>query len=600
VISKPFTSRHFQIHQPESARLPRSVVGAIALLCITPFLLNTLGLDFGTETDTSHLSALSNQATSTLSPKLADALYHTLTGSFTHTLLEWSAFCTAIFTVVLAFVHFHIKRNVITPIIGVTLFCAGVMDAFHTLAADRLIEAVTDNRDFIPFTWVICRLGNALLTLIGVSLFLVSHPKRWQQRWLKGTGVVVGISAGFGAIAYTIIHFCAISRYLPQTTFPESLITRPWDVIPLVLFIIAGIFVYPNFYQKYPSLFSHALVVSTIPNAATQLHMAFGSTALFDNHFNIAHFLKIIAYVVPLIGLILDYTSTHQAVERTNVQLSQEIEDRKQTQQILQASEAEAREKSQQLEYALQELRITQAHLVQNEKMSSLGQLVAGIAHEINNPINFIRGNVHYADQYVQELLEVLRLYQSQYPTPTQPIQEKIEAIDLDFLQGDLPNLLSSMKVGSTRIQEIVQSLRIFSRLDEAEVKEVDLHEGIDSTLMILENRLRARGDRPEIKIIREYGQLPEIECYAGELNQVFLNILNNAIDALEGHNQASPQITIQTTLSATKRIQIRISDNGPGITPEVKKHLFDPFFTTKPVGKGTGMGLAISHQVVT
>jgi two-component system NtrC family sensor kinase len=264
--------------------------------------------------------------------------------------------------------------------------------------------------------------------------------------------------------------------------------------------------------------------------------------------------------------------------------------------------------KSKQLEQTLAELQQTQAQLVQTEKMSSLGLLVAGIAHEINNPVNFIGGNLHHANQYTNDLLGLVARYQKHYPQVCPEILEYLEMIEFDFLIDDLPKLLSSMKTGAERIIEIVQNLRNFSRLDESEMKPVNIHEGIDSTLLILQSRLKARPNSPQIKVVKNYGNLPLVECYAGQLNQVFMNILANAIDALENYNQErsyqdavdNPSIIkIVTQISHSDKILVIIGDNGPGITEEVKKQLFDPFFTTKPVGKGTGLGLSISYQIV-
>lgn len=282
------------------------------------------------------------------------------------------------------------------------------------------------------------------------------------------------------------------------------------------------------------------------------------------------------------------------------------------------------------LELALKDLRQTETWLIQTEKMSGLGQMVAGVAHEINNPVNFITGNLSHATNYIQDLLDLINYYKQHYPNPNPEIQGFIEEIDLEFLIEDLPKILSSMKMGADRIQEIVLSLRDFSRLDDAKMRPVNIHEGIDSTLLILQNRLKPKGKYPGVTVIKEYGNLPPVECYAGQINQVFMNILSNAIDALENctvegteqrlsqeshedgerHNllntsssthpaSTSPTIWISTELLEDNQAVIRIRDNGLGMPISVVRRLFDPFFTTKPVGKGTGLGLSISHQII-
>lgn len=748
-------------------KLPKFLIWLVWLICLLPFTLNILGVDFASPTPPD--LSLIQQAKEPI--QATEIMYRTLSGSFLHTILEWSAFCAAIFTVILSFAHFKIKADVTTPILGVTLFCAGMMDAFHTLAADRLIEAVADNRNLIPFTWALCRLANAVLTLIGVNIFLLDKSKKVAGSF----GFVALISFGFGLLSYTIVSICATSERLPHTLFPNSLITRPWDVLPLIIFIISGIFLYPRFYKKYPSLFSHGLIISVIPNIATQTHMAFGSSALFDNHFNIAHFLKIIAYLVPLAGLILDYIYTHRQLEKTNREFRQEILERQQAeakikefsrredllrsrlssqithsldlyniletcvkeiyqllqldycsfswyrrhsdnpswdivyeevksskcsnfhklnynqgvelfleklispnnqiiddtsiidepilnqifsyrnwnsvlnqnllsnsgnigiilcassnqrswtqeeielikqvkeQLIIALNQAEiynkARNNAEQAEKALKELQQIQTQLIQSEKMSALGNLVAGVAHEINNPVGFINGNLYHAQEYIQDLITHLKLYHQNYPEPVLEIQENAETIDLDFLLEDLPQMINSMQLGTERIKNISTSLRTFSRADTDKKTSFDIHAGIDSTILILKHRLKANEKHPEIQIIKNYANLPKVDCFPGQLNQVFMNLLANAIDALEDYNngrsfndiEANPnQIKISTEeLAAENQIAIRIKDNGPGIPENIKQQIFDHLFTTKCVGKGTGLGLSIAKQIV-
>ena len=338
-----------------------------------------------------------------------------------------------------------------------------------------------------------------------------------------------------------------------------------------------------------------------------------------------------------------------EELDRQNSQLQAEISDRQRAdealQKLTQELEIRVEARTSELSKALKDLQQAQTQLVQTEKMSSLGQLVAGVAHEINNPVNFIAGNLGHAIDYANTLLQLISLYHHVYPLPPQEIITALEDGEIDFLIEDFPKMLSSMKVGTDRIQKIVLSLRNFSRMDESDYKPVDIHTGIDSTLMILQSRLKANYERPEIKVVKEYGDIPLVECYAGQLNQVFMNILANAIDALEDSfhylsdvsgetpfqpektlelsvhkgvssskksnsfsskivsNSLTPamlQIKIRTELRSQNQLRISIMDNGLGMPEEIRQKIFNPFFTTKSVGKGTGMGLSISYQIIT
>jgi len=280
--------------------------------------------------------------------------------------------------------------------------------------------------------------------------------------------------------------------------------------------------------------------------------------------------------------------------------LMMDISDRKQ-------AEAVVRKKSQELQQAFHDLQQAQLQLVQSEKMSALGNLVAGVAHEINNPVGFIAGNIPPALDYLKDIFGLLDLYQQEYPQPSAVIASEIEAIDLEYVRQDLPKVIGSMKLGINRIHDISTSLRTFSRADQDYKVACNLHQGIDSTILILKHRLKANESRPAIEIITEYGNLPKVECFPGQLNQVFMNLLANAIDALEESNQgrsfrdiqANPnRITIRTTLEHNY-VKICIADNGIGMTEAVKQRIFDHLFTTKNVGKGTGLGLAIARQIV-
>ncbi|MEG3940114.1 AAA family ATPase [Microcoleus sp. S36b_A3] len=315
--------------------------------------------------------------------------------------------------------------------------------------------------------------------------------------------------------------------------------------------------------------------------------------------------LEIVKILSTQIVISLENALLYKNLEEYSRTLEEKVKER-----TFELSEKNDKSKDQaiKLQKALDDLKQAQAQLIQTEKMSSLGQLVAGVAHEINNPVNFIYGNLSHASEYSEQLLHLIALYQDSNPSPQPEIQNYIEEIELEYLLEDLPKLFSSMQLGATRIREIVLSLRSFSRLDEADIKSVDIHEGIESTLLILRNRLNKKADNSAIQVTKNYGELPLVECYPGQLNQVFMNVIANAIDALEQRDRHRSQtqmkensstIIIVTEVIDCDWIRIRIADNGTGVTEEVRTKLFDPFFTTKPVGSGTGLGLSISYQIV-
>jgi two-component system NtrC family sensor kinase len=293
------------------------------------------------------------------------------------------------------------------------------------------------------------------------------------------------------------------------------------------------------------------------------------------------------------------------AGEKINFVWVTDITERKQAEEALRLSEEQERKKALELQLALDELKHTQAQLIQAEKMSSLGRMVARVFNEMNNPIGFILGNLTPARDYFQDLHSLVELYQQNYPNSTPEIKAKLEEIEFDFLVQDWSKMINSMQLGAQRINQILNSLNSFSRLDEAELKIVDIHDCIDNTLFLMSNQLRAEGKRPEIKVIKNYAQLPEITCYASQMNQVFMNLLDNAIEALE--NKTEPRlITISTSMLMkdspipnSQFVVIRIADNGSGISKELQPKIFEPFFTTKPIGNGTGLGLAMAQQIV-
>jgi len=638
-------------------QMPKQLSWVIIAVCVLPFLLNLLGVDFGTPGKPLDLASTHDM----VEHERTDAVFHKLSGAFTHTILEWSAFCTAIFTVLLAFVHFRIRGDVTTPIIGVALFCAGCMDAFHTLAADRLIEAVADNLNLIPFTWAICRLFNAVIMIAGVGIFLF----RRSEKQNAGFRFVLVTSLLFGAIAYMIIHVCATSDNLPKTMYKADpilgVITRPYDIVPLVLFIFAGVFVYPRFYRRAPNIFSHALIISAIPEIATQLYMAFGSDTLFDNHFNIAHFLKIVAYLVPLAGLTLDYVQTHQEQKLAMAQLKGEIAERERAERDLQlrntilstqqettldgilvvddkrkwiscnqrflemwgipSDVVTAGDSKSALNSVLRMLvdsdgfreRVEYLYEHRDKKSHEELKLVDGRTFErysapMSGPGDTYYGRVWYYRD-ITERKQIDRMKNEFISTVSHELRTPLTSISGSLgliaggVAGELPGQAKAMvDIAHRNSERLVRLINDILDIEKIESGKMVFNLNPQELMPLVEHAIEtnsAYGEQFGIRFVLEKtAPGVKVNVDSDRLMQVFANLLSNAAKFSAPNDEVFISVSIHEN-----KIRIAVTDHGPGIPEEFQTRIFQKFAQadssdTRQKG-GTGLGLSICKAII-
>jgi len=622
-------------------KLPSFVLRTVVVISVAPFILNLLGYDFGNQK-----IPFDSSVTLGMQPnEVIDGMFHTLSGAFTHTILEWSAFSAAIFTVLLAFIYYSIKKDVTTPILGVALFCSGCMDAFHTLAADRLIEAVADNRNLIPFTWAICRVFNSLIMIVGVT-FLMSNKTLKKEAGLR---FVLGVSALFGIIAYSIIQYCATSAVLPQTMFPDSLITRPWDVVPLAFYLFAGLYLYPRYYKQNPGIFSHAMLVSIIPQVATEAHMAFGSMALFDNHFNVAHFLKIIAYLTPLVGLCYAYLRAFMEEEQAIVNLKQAqvsiLKSEKKVRRILETAidpiisidekgiillcnpAAENEFGYSTVEMMGKNIKMLMPSPYKEEHDTYLSNYMKTGKAQIIGMIRELQGERKDGSVFPMELSvsEVLDDEQRSFTGVVRNITEHKEMIDelqqfayitshdlkaplraisnlSQWIAEDLGDDLDEETAGNLvllrsrvqRMENLIQGVLQYSRAGSGEptivfCKLKEVIDGILDSIVV-----------PEAFSIQIESDIIGIYADQTQIIQIFTNLISNAIK----HNdnpQGKIRITARECETNKEWVEILVADNGPGIPMQYHEKVFQVFQTLQARDKveNTGVGLAIVKKII-
>lgn len=635
------------------SRMSIEVVWIVVLICILPLFLNRLGMNFESPKASFDMASIPGLD----KHEIVEIIYHHLAGNFTHTILEWSGVCVIIFTALLAFAHINISHDVSTPIIGIALFSSGSMDAFHTLAANRLIDGVADNQNIITFTWAICRLYNSLIMIIAVSLILF-RKKNKQKKSLR---LILSVSFICGILTYTIIQVCAASSRLPQTIFPYSIITRPYDLAPLFFFILAGSVFYPSFHRRNPSTFSYALIISVIPNVATQLHMAFGSTALFDNHFNIAHFLKVVAYLVPFAGLSLDYIITYresflslERVKESNEKFEIEINRRidienekrnladrhskvlrsigegvivtdsdnrlllinKVAEELLGIKEKESLMKTMLMEFEDEGFTAEWIEfLLQDKEVSTMemhigspvSKTLLATQSKYRNDENKLMGNVTILRDISREKeidrikTEFISSVSHELRTPLTSIKGFTSTIIHDKNMTDEIRIefLEIVEKESDRLSALIEDLLDISRIESNNLKmrkeKVSLQEIIINTKKSIQPQFDKKKISLEINLPNE--NFLFIIADSDRVTQVFQNLLSNAV-------KFTPEGGKVKVISVEEDsfIQIEVRDTGIGISKKDLNHIFEKFYRahSPTMGiPGTGLGLSIVKSIV-
>ena len=538
------------LSRAEVTQLPSRMVWTIVGISALPMLLNMVGVDLGSTGRPLERIEFMEMNES----QLTDAVYGALSGSFMHTILQSWAVSVAMLTVVLAFVHYRIKRDVTTPIIGMALFCAACMDLFRILAADRLIAAVADNRDLIPFTWAVSRLFNALILIVGVGLLLI----RKREKRAISVPYAIGVSFAFGFIAYALIRYSATSSSLPQTQFPDSWIARPYDLIPLAMFLFGYVFVYRPFHRQQQTMFSHALVISVIPEIAAQLHVVFGSSTLFDNHFNAAHMLKVVAYGVPFAGLVFDYIHTYRLQVLQSRQLRRYTQDLEATKKSLELQTLQLTAQSDELQ------RFTARLEKSNRELEDFARIAS---HDLQEPLRKVQAfGDRLKNKFSQDLPEQGRDY------------------------------VERMQNATTRMQDLINDLLTFSRVTTKAnpFTRVDLSELIQEALTDLEVRIEETHGRVEVS------NLPTLDADATQMRQLFQNLIGNA---LKYHRPEEPPVVRidAQPIDDGRAYRLTFADNGIGFDPKFAQRIFAMFqrLHGRESYEGTGVGLAVCRKIV-